>query len=71
MNETTSKTKRLQYVDIARGTIGVNEIPTFDGLDISDPISYLNNIDISSLDIEDDKYFIYHNYSPNSKYNKI
>ena len=56
---------------IARGTIGVNEIPTFDGLDISDPISYLNNIDISSLDIKDDKYFIYHNYSPNSECDRM
>ena len=56
---------------IARGTIGVNKIPTFDGLDISDPISYLNNIDISSLDIKDDKYFIYHNYSPNSESDRM
>lgn len=56
---------------IARGTIGVNEIPTFDGLDISDPISYLNNIDISSLNIKDDKYFIYHNYSPNSECDRM
>lgn len=50
---------------IARGTIGINQIPSFNGLNISDPITYLNNIDISSYSRDNDKYFIYHNYSPN------
>lgn len=60
----------FSYV-IARGTIGINKIPSFDGLDISEPISYLNNIDISSLNKNDDKYFIYHNYSPNAECDRM
>ena len=60
----------FSYV-ISRGTIGVNKIPTFDCLDISDPITYLNNLDISCLDPEDDRLFIFHNYSPNKKCDRM
>ena len=56
---------------IARGTVGVNKIPSFKGLGMSNPLSYLNNLDISFLDTEERKYFIYHNYSPNLESNRM
>lgn len=52
---------------LARGTIGINSRPSFDSLGISNPIQYLNNIDISTIDRESDRLFIYHNYSPTAE----
>ena len=48
-----------------RGTIALNTLPTFDKLDIKNPIEYLNSLTIDDTDIELEKCFIYNNYSPN------
>lgn len=53
----------FSYV-IQRGTIALNKKPTFAGLEIADPISYLNNLTIVDTDISIEQCFIYNNYSP-------
>lgn len=53
----------FSYV-IQRGTIALNKKPTFAGLEIADPISYLNNLTIADTDISIEQCFIYNNYSP-------
>ena len=54
-----------------RGTIALNTLPTFDKLDIKNPIEYLNSLTIDDTDIELEKCFIYNNYSPNDKCSRM
>ena len=54
-----------------RGTIALNTLPTFDKLDIKNPIEYLNSLTIDDTDIELEKCFIYNNYSPNEKCSRM
>ena len=45
-----------------RGSIGINEQPTFVSLGF-DPLEYLNSIDPAQVNLPDEKLFIYNNYS--------
>lgn len=67
--------KKLNYSVIAndnlyfsyvlnRGTIGLNKIPSFNELNMKDPISYLNELTIEETDFTLDDCFVYKNYSP-------
>lgn len=53
----------FSYV-LSRGTTALSQEPTFIKLGISDPIKYLNNLDISNTNISFDDCFVYQNYSP-------
>ena len=49
---------------LSRGTTGINTRPTFSALGISNPLDYLNNMDIAKIKVPKDKLFIYQNYTP-------
>lgn len=51
---------------ISRGTLDLNEEPKFEGLNIKNPIRYLNNLTLEKSGFDIDDCFIYQNYSPNS-----
>ena len=53
----------FSYV-LSRGTTALNYVPTFSNLGITNPIDYLNNLDIADTNINLDECFIYQNYSP-------
>ena len=50
---------------IARGTIGLNTKPSFEKLNIDNPISYLNKLSLEDTNIDLKNCFIYNHYSPN------
>lgn len=54
----------FSYV-LNRGTIDLNEKPGFHGLDIEDPIPYLNQLTLENTNYNMNDCFIYCNYSPN------
>jgi adenine-specific DNA-methyltransferase len=54
----------FSYV-LARGTIGICHVPTFDKLNINDVVEYLNNLTLDKTDFSKEDCFIYQNYSPN------
>ncbi len=54
----------FSYV-LLKGTVGINKKPKFKKLGIKEPIEYLNSLDIDNHEIDEDKLFIYKNYSPN------
>lgn len=56
----------FSYV-LNRGTIDLNETPKFEGLGISNPIKYLNELKLENTDYKLEDCFIYCNYSPNEK----
>ena len=56
----------FSYV-INRGTIGIKNEPTFSKLHIDDVFSYLNNLNIEQTDFSLRDCFIYNNYSPHEK----
>lgn len=54
----------FSYV-LLRGTVGINSKLEFKNLGISDPIAYLNNINLENMNLDLADCFIYQNYSPN------
>lgn len=56
----------FSYV-LNRGTIDINKKPNFEKLGIDDPITYLNNLKIEDTDYKLKDCFIYNNYSPHDK----
>lgn len=67
----TSNDKLYFSYVIVRGTVGLNKVPEFKKLKIDDPILYLNQIDVAKLNLDDDRNFIYQNYSPNLNCNRM
>lgn len=53
----------FSYV-LLRGTIGINSKLKFQNLNISNPIEYLNNLNLESINHNLKTCFIYQNYSP-------
>lgn len=53
----------FSYV-LLRGTIGINSNLEFKNLDITDPIEYLNNLNLKNMNLDIFDCFIYQNYSP-------
>ncbi|MDQ0508259.1 adenine-specific DNA-methyltransferase [Peptoniphilus ivorii] len=53
----------FSYV-LLRGTVGINSKLEFQNLNISNPIEYLNNINLESIDNNLKNCFVYQNYSP-------
>lgn len=56
----------FSYV-LNRGTINLNKKPSFQKLDIDDPITYLNKLKIENTNYKLEDCFIYNNYSPHNK----
>lgn len=56
----------FSYV-LNRGTIDINKKPNFKNLNIDNPITYLNNLKIEDTDYKLSDCFIYNNYSPHDK----
>lgn len=54
----------FSYV-LARGSLGVCHIPTFEKLNIDDVVEYLNGLTIENTEFSLEDCFIYQNYSPN------
>ncbi len=50
---------------LVRGTVCLTKRPSFKNLGIKNPISYLNTMDTEKPLFEEEKLFIYNNYSPN------
>lgn len=61
----------LYFSYILNSCIELNEEPRFENLKINDPISYLNNLNIDDTDFKDSQLFIYNNYSPNDKCDRM
>ena len=53
----------FSYV-LLRGTVGINSKLEFKNLGISDPIAYLNNLNLENINLDLENCFIYQNYSP-------
>ena len=53
----------FSYV-LLRGTVGINSKLEFKNLGISEPIAYLNNLNLDNSNIDLKNCFIYENYSP-------
>lgn len=62
----SNDTLYFSYV-LNAGTICLNKEPEFKKLRIKEPISYLNNLSIETSKINIEDCFIYNNYSPNEK----
>lgn len=60
----------FSYV-LVRGITQLNYVPTFDMLEINDPIDYLNNLTIDNSGIDISQCFIYQNYSPHDMCNRM
>ena len=60
----------FSYV-IARGTIGIKAAPKFAKLPFDNVFDYLNNLTIEQTDFDLDECFIYKNYSPNERCNRM
>ena len=56
----------FSYV-LNRGSICLNEKPTFENLKIKNPIYYLNNLELRNTGFLVNDCFIFRNYSPNEK----
>ena len=54
----------FSYV-LLRGTVGINSKLEFKNLGISDPIAYLNNLNLENMNLDLANCFICQNYSPN------
>lgn len=54
----------FSYV-LLRGTVGINTKLEFKNLHISDPIEYLNHLDLDNINTDISDCFMYQNYSPN------
>lgn len=54
----------FSYV-LLRGTVGINSKLEFINLGISDPIAYLNNLNLENMNLDLANCFNYQNYSPN------
>lgn len=52
---------------LLRGTVGVNHQPEFKGLDIGNPIEYLNRLEFEDAGVPIEECFMYQNYSPNGE----
>ena len=50
---------------LLRGTVGINSKLEFKNLGISDPIAYLNNLNLENMNLDLANCFICQNYSPN------
>lgn len=53
----------FSYV-LLKGTVGINSKLEFKNLGISDPIAYLNNLNLENMNLDLANCFIYQNYSP-------
>lgn len=53
----------FSYV-LLRGTVGINSKLEFKKLDISNPIEYLNNLNLENINLDLKNCFTYQNYSP-------
>ena len=53
----------FSYV-LLRGTVGINSKLEFKNLNISNPIEYLNNLNLENINLHPENCFIYQNYSP-------
>lgn len=53
----------FSYV-LLRGTVGINSKLEFKNLNISNPIEYLNNLNLQNINLHLENCFIYQNYSP-------
>ncbi len=60
----------FSYV-LSRGTTALNQVPTFANLGTSNPIDYLNNLQITNTNINLDDCFIYQNYSPHGEITRM
>ena len=60
----------FSYV-IAKGTVGLNSVPSFAKLNIKNPIKYLNELTIEKTNIKLNDCFVYNNYSPNEHCNRM
>ena len=56
---------------INRCIININKEPTFEKLQIKNPIKFLNQLDLHNTNIELKDCFIYNNYSPNKTCNRM
>ncbi len=56
---------------LSRGTTGLNKIPKFSSLKISNPIRYLNELRIENTDIDIKDCFIYQNYTPHDNIERM
>lgn len=56
----------FSYV-LNRGTIDLCEKPKFEGLKMKNPLEYLNELELKDTNISLEDCFIYNNYSPNEK----
>lgn len=54
-----------------RGTLNLNAKPDFAGLELQDPIAYLNGLTLEKTNIRLEECFIYRNYSPNEKCSRM
>ena len=50
---------------LARGTVCLNRVPDFSGLDVGDPIAFLNRMTLEESGLTLQECFMYRNYSPN------
>ena len=60
----------FSYV-LNRGSLCINKSPSFSNLGIQEPLEYLNNLTIESSGIDIEDCFIFQNYSPNKKCNRM
>lgn len=56
---------------LSRASIVINKMPSFRALGVGDPIKYLNELSIESTDFKIDDCFIFNNYSPNQKCERV
>ncbi len=54
----------FSYV-LLRGTVGINTKLEFKNLHISNPVEYLNHLDLDDINTDISDCFVYQNYSPN------
>lgn len=59
----------FSYV-LARGTAGIGEQPKFRGLGF-DAVDYLNSLSLDGTDFSIEQCFVYNNYSPNEKCDRL
>jgi len=60
----------FSYV-LARGTLGIKKKPNFSGIGNIDVFEYLNNLTLSQTPFSLEQCFIYSNYSPNEKCDRL
>ena len=56
---------------LQRSSIGLNRRPTFRGLDVGNPIDYLNGLNLERSGFQLEQCFIYNTYSPAGRENRM